>query len=119
MFWTYFLYTFLAWLVAVLISLETYSSAQVGVNRWQSYKNYIYNYHLYILTSFIFMILLVNLINIGGLDYLLKMFSDITIISDKLDITIINRIFCVIFGLNIEFVLNIFRRWKRPVTIEK
>lgn len=119
MFWIYFVYAFLAWLIAILISLETYSSAQVGVNRWQSYKNYIYNYHLYVLTSLIFMIILVNLINMGGLEYILQMFWNISIINEKIDITVINRIFCVIFGLNIEFVLNIFRRWKRPITIEK
>ena len=121
MFWTYFMYAFGAWLIAVLLSFETYNSAQVNItNRWDSYKNYFGKYLNYHIASFIFLIILVNLINIGALPYLMKEFFQITLEETDLGKTvIINKIFCFIIGLNIEFVMNIMRRWKRPVTIEK
>jgi len=116
MFWIYFFYAIIGWLASVFFSFETYNSTQIGVSRWESYKKYLFNYTGFIIISFLLLIAFINIINLGGLKELLPLigFSNV-----EGNIDILNRIFSLIIGINIEFVMNSIRRYKKPVVLEK
>ncbi len=121
MFWSLIGYMFGGWILVLLGNLEAYNKSHPSVSRKDSYWNYMSENLLYLGSGIISMIILTNLINQGALPFIFNYFIDVDLNKfiplDK--VNVVNKVLSFGIGFNLDFVVNLFRRIKKPTISEK
>lgn len=118
MFWQLFAFSAIGWLIFLSGNFESWNKSNPNETRTQSYKNYFWNNMNYILVSFGFMIAITLIIDQGGLVLMIDYFADydLTKVIPESVMSVANKIFCLMIGINTEAFINLFRRIKKPLT---